>query len=103
LAEWRLDSPHVQSILSAPGKGHALPALSIDERILVPAAIYEWKATEARREKALAVQLENRRRFQQAFSQGLAVLGFVRDVDGNGVYELGQFSQLQLEPFSPRN
>ena len=61
----------------------------IEERISVPAAIYEWKATEAGRERALAVHLENRRKFKQAFSQGLAVLGFVRDVEGNGVYELG--------------
>ena len=47
---------------------------NIEERIQVPAAIYQWKATEAGRERALAVQLENRSKFQQAFSQGLAVL-----------------------------
>jgi hypothetical protein len=33
--------------------------------------------------------MENRRKFQEAFSQGLAVLGFVRDAEGNGVFELG--------------
>jgi hypothetical protein len=61
----------------------------IEERILVPASIYQWKASETGREQALAVQLENRRRFQQAFSQGLVVLGFVLDAEGNGVFELG--------------
>jgi predicted GNAT superfamily acetyltransferase len=85
LAEWQLDSPRVQTILDRRPSA----AFAVEERILVPAAIYEWKATEAGRERALAVQLENRRKFQQAFSQGLAVLGFVLDEEGNGVFELG--------------
>jgi predicted GNAT superfamily acetyltransferase len=91
LAEWRLDSPHVQSILEDRGAS----SLVIEEVIQVPATIYEWKATEAGRERALAVQLENREKFQRAFSQGLAVLGFIRDADGNGIFELGQPSQLE--------
>ena len=92
LAEWRLDSPRVQSILA----GHPKTVQVIEERIQVPAQIYEWKATEADKERALAVQLENRRKFQQAFSRGLAVLGFNRDGDGNGVFELGPLTQLEL-------
>jgi predicted GNAT superfamily acetyltransferase len=95
LAEWALDSPHVEAILD----GRAATALIIDEVIQVPAAIYEWKATEAGREQALAIQLENRQKFQRAFSQGLAVLGFVRDAAGNGSFELGNPSQLTLESF----
>ena len=62
---------------------------TIEERIQVPAAIYQWKASDKERDRALAVQLQNRSRFQQAFAQGLAVLGFVRDAEGNGVFELG--------------
>ncbi len=85
LAEWRLDSPRVEAILD----GRPAAAHLIEERIPVQASIYQWKASEAGRERALAVQLENRRKFQQAFSQGLAVLGFVRDAEGNGVFELG--------------
>ena len=69
----------------------------VEERIPVPASIYEWKLSEAGRERALAVQLENRRKFQQAFSQGLAVLGFVRDAEGNGIFELGFASQSELD------
>jgi predicted GNAT superfamily acetyltransferase len=92
VAEWRLDSPHVQAIL----EGGAPSALVIEEQIRVPAAIYEWKATEAGRERALAVQLENRGKFLEAFSQGLTVLGFVRDAEGNGIYELGEPCQLEL-------
>jgi predicted GNAT superfamily acetyltransferase len=85
LAEWHLRSSRVTAVLD----GRPGAAKIVEERILVPASIYQWKASEAGRERALAVQLENRRRFQQAFSQGLAVLGFVLDAEGNGVFELG--------------
>jgi predicted GNAT superfamily acetyltransferase len=93
LAEWQLDSPRVQAIL----EGRPPAAYVVEERILVPASIYQWKATEAGRERAFAVQMENRRKFQQAFSQGLAVLGFVRDAEGNGVFELGLNTQPELD------
>ena len=88
VAEWELDSPRVKGILEG------LPAARqvIQERILVPAAIYQWKASKADRERALAVQMENRRKFQQAFSQGLAVIGFSLDAERNGVFELGSFT-----------
>jgi predicted GNAT superfamily acetyltransferase len=85
LAEWHLRSSRVTAVLD----GRPGAAKIVEERILVPASIYQWKASEVGRERALAVQLENRRRFQQAFSQGLAVLGFVLDAEGNGVFELG--------------
>jgi len=92
LAEWRLDSPRVSSILEgSPASGQP-----IEEHIQVPASIYDWKATEAGREKALAVQLENRRKFQEAFSRGVAVVGFSRDAAGNGVFELAPQIQLDL-------
>jgi predicted GNAT superfamily acetyltransferase len=85
LAEWRLDSPRVQAIIEGrPAVTHV-----IEERILVPASIYEWKASAENRERALSVQLENRLKFQKAFSQGLAVLDFSLDAEGNGVFELG--------------
>jgi predicted GNAT superfamily acetyltransferase len=85
LAEWHLRSSRVTAVLD----GRPGAAKIVEERILVPASIYQWKASEAGRERALAVQLENRRKFQQAFSQGLAVLSFVLDAEGNGVFELG--------------
>jgi predicted GNAT superfamily acetyltransferase len=91
VAEWRLDSPHVRSNL----EGHAASSLVIEELIQVPAAIYEWKVSEAGREQALAVQLENRGKFLEAFSQGLAILGFVRDAEGNGIFQLGHPSQVE--------
>jgi len=95
VAEWYLDSPRVAATLA--GNPATFP---IEERILVPASIYQWKASDKNRERALAVQLENRHKFQQAFARGLAVLGFTQDADGNGVFELGPISQsgLGIEP-----
>jgi predicted GNAT superfamily acetyltransferase len=85
VAEWQLDSPRVEAAL----KGRPAAAHAIEERISVPVSIYEWKASEAGREQALAVQLENRNKFQQAFCRGLAVVGYTLDAEGNGVFELG--------------
>ncbi len=85
LAEWGLDSPRVEAIVAR----RPAAVQKIEECILIPASIDQWKANEASRERALAVQLENRQKFQHAFSQGLAVVGFSRDKDGNGVFELG--------------
>ena len=91
LAEWELDSPRVEEVFAC------CPAATqcIEERILVPAPIDRWKTSEASRERALDVQLENRRKFQDAFSRGLVVLGFSRDAQGNGIFELGPLTQEQ--------
>jgi len=89
VAEWQLDSPRVEELLEGRSAANRLIENEIEERIMVPASIYEWKATKAGRERALAVQLENRCKFQRAFSKGLAVLGFVRDSEGNGIFQLG--------------
>jgi predicted GNAT superfamily acetyltransferase len=85
VAEWELDSSRVRDVLD----GRPAAVKAIEERIPVPAAIYQWKASRTDRERALAVQMENRRKFQQAFSQGLVVLGFSLDAEGNGIFELG--------------
>ena len=89
VAEWYLDSERVSEAL----EGRIAADEKIEEQILVPAAIYEWKASPGGREQALAVQVENRCRFQEAFSRGLAVVGFTRDAEGNGVFALGHWSQ----------
>jgi predicted GNAT superfamily acetyltransferase len=85
LAEWYLDSPRV----SSRAEGHPAGEYAIRRRIVVPADLSQWKAAEASRGRAEAVQLENRRKFQEAFNEGMTVLGFLRDADGNGVFELG--------------
>ncbi|MGO9437496.1 MAG: GNAT family N-acetyltransferase [Terracidiphilus sp.] len=93
VAEWHLNSLRVAAALA--GKSRA--AYTIEERILVPASIYQWKASEQDRERAVAVQLENRHRFQESFRRGLAVLGFVRDAEGNGIFELGSPTQTEMD------
>jgi predicted GNAT superfamily acetyltransferase len=93
VAEWELDSARVEAILD----GRPAAAGQIEEEIPVPAAIYDWKANPADREKASALQLENRARFLHAFSRGLTVVGFIRDADGNGVYQLGNLTDGERE------
>jgi predicted GNAT superfamily acetyltransferase len=85
LAEWELDSPRVQQAED----GRPAAPQNVEERIVVPASMEQWKSSETDRERALAVQIANRSRFQQAFARGLAVIGFTRDAEGNGVFELG--------------
>lgn len=89
VAEWHLDSFRVNSILQGRP-----PEYEVVERVTVPNSIYQWKSCENDRERALAVQTENRSKFQQAFSKGFAVVGFQRDSEGNGIFELGPLSQL---------
>ena len=88
LAVWELDSQRVTAIL----QNFQLSEHLVEERIIIPVAIELWKSDDATRERALAVQLDVRKRFQQAFSKGLAVLGFSLDSDGNGIFELGFLS-----------
>ncbi len=65
LAEWELDTPRVEALLAR----RPAAARTIEERILVPASIEKWKASEATRKRAFDVQFENQQKFQQAFSE----------------------------------
>jgi predicted GNAT superfamily acetyltransferase len=87
VAEWELDSPRVKAI--SAHRPASVFKFKIEERIQVPSSIEKWKANDSTRSKALATQNENREKFQLAFSRGLAVLDFSRDVEGNGIFELG--------------
>jgi predicted GNAT superfamily acetyltransferase len=91
VAEWELDSPRVKGIIDKCPPARQ----SIEERIIVTAVIDDLKADKANLERALAVQLDIRQKFQLAFSQGLAVIGFSRDHDGNGIFELGSSAALK--------
>jgi predicted GNAT superfamily acetyltransferase len=83
-AEWWMESERVRAILS--GSSYTPP--QPQETIFVPRAVSEWKASSV--SKALAVQTENRQRFLDAFSRGLAVTGFRTDSEGNGTFELAR-------------
>jgi predicted GNAT superfamily acetyltransferase len=88
-AEWWMDSERVKAILN----GSPRTPLEIQETIVVPKAVSEWKASGAGVSRAMAVQAENRHRFLDAFARGLAVVGFRTDNEGNGTFELGRLQQ----------
>jgi predicted GNAT superfamily acetyltransferase len=89
LAEWWMSSQRVEAVLG--GSHFLLP--EIQETIVVPGAIHEWKELPAHRADALNVQANNRECFQRAFSQGLAVVDFKRDTEGNGIFQLGTWTE----------
>ena len=61
--------------------------------ISVPARIYDWKASSATRNQAKEVQDRDREQFVKAFADGLAVLGYERDQQGNGKFLLGRWEE----------
>ncbi|HEX3354793.1 MAG TPA: GNAT family N-acetyltransferase [Terriglobales bacterium] len=89
VAEWWLKSNRVESLLGSS----SMPRFETLKTISVPAQIYEWKASEATRERAREVQECNRRDFLQAFSDGLTILGYERDPARNGKFLLGRWDE----------
>ena len=79
-AEWWLDSPRVETVLSG-GKVDASPQV----RIAYPADIARIRAEDSQR--ARAIQRENAGKFESAFAEGLAVTRFERS-DTQGTYLL---------------
>jgi predicted GNAT superfamily acetyltransferase len=61
------------------------------KKILVPAEIYQWKASPDTRKRAGILQKKNRKEFMRAFTSGLAVLGYELDENGNGAFLLGRW------------
>jgi predicted GNAT superfamily acetyltransferase len=89
VAEWWMKSRRVQAVLC----GGRRPDFGSRGSIAVPAAIYDWKAAASTRSKALEVQTKNREQFTSAFAGGLAVLGYERNGDGNGLFLLGSWDE----------
>ncbi len=89
VAEWWLKSRRVETVL-ATGKR---PDIEPKRSISVPAQIYEWKASPATKDQAQRLQDQNRPLFQEAFSQGLAVLGYERDSKGSGKFLIGKWDE----------
>jgi predicted GNAT superfamily acetyltransferase len=95
VAEWWLQSKRVENLLREARR----PGFEMLKTISVPAQIYEWKASPATRERAQEVQDCNRKDFLQAFSDGLAVLGYERDPQGAGKFLLGRWEESWIYPF----
>ena len=89
IAEWWLKSKRVETLVTT-GKN---PEVAVESSIEVPAQIYDWKAASETRSKAQQVQERNREQFLEAFSHGLAVLGYERDKEGNGKFLLGHWDE----------
>jgi predicted GNAT superfamily acetyltransferase len=89
IAEWWLKSKRVEKLLD----DESIPIIHPVMRISVPAPIYEWKGSPATRDRARDVQEHNREQFLKAFDEGLAVLGYERDPEGNGKFLLGQWDE----------
>jgi predicted GNAT superfamily acetyltransferase len=89
IAEWWLRSKRVETLL-ATGKN---PPVKSESSIAVPAQIYEWKAAAETRGRAQEVQERNRELFLRAFADGLTVLGYERDQEGNGKFQLGHWDE----------
>lgn len=86
VAEWWLKSNRVVNLLEK----NEPPQFTIEKKIHVPAEIYAWKASDANRGKAAEIQKRNREEFLAAFRDGLAVLSYERDAQGNGTFLLGR-------------
>ena len=89
IAEWWLKSQRVDRVV----RQGTHPALEAEKTIAVPAQIYQWKASGDGRARAQEVQERNREQFIQAFSEGLAVLGYERDGEGNGKFLLAAWDE----------
>jgi predicted GNAT superfamily acetyltransferase len=89
VAEWWLRSKRVEGLVGT----EKMTPFQTFKTISVPAQIYEWKATLATKERAKEVLDCNRQDFLQAFSDGLAVLGYQRDESGNGKFLLGRWDE----------
>lgn len=84
-AEWWMESPRVIGILQQDP-----PQQTIEQRLLVPHEIYQWRRDPAMYDQALSLQARNRHALEAAFSRGLATIGYERDGAGNGYYLLGR-------------
>jgi predicted GNAT superfamily acetyltransferase len=89
VAEWWMKSRRVDAVLGDGKRTDFEPKASI----AVPAEIYDWKESASTRSRALEVQTRNREQFTNVFAQGLAVLGYERDGDGNGRFLLGYWDE----------
>jgi len=89
IAEWWLKSERVKTLLA----GNSLRRSQTEVAIIVPAEVYEWKTSTDLRARAKEVQDRNRAEFQAGFARGLAVLGYQRDVHGNGEFQLGRWNE----------
>jgi len=84
VAEWWIESPRVKAVVNG---GPPVPRPEIVERLSVPAAIATLRRADPKR--ARQIQQEISKRFEECFSQGLAVVGVEKSAD-SGTYLFGR-------------
>jgi predicted GNAT superfamily acetyltransferase len=89
VAEWWMKSRRVETVLLT---GYH-PSVREEERVEVPAEIDAWKADPAMRSRAEQTQSRNRELLLAAFSRGMSCLGYSRNEDGNGCFQLGRWDE----------
>jgi predicted GNAT superfamily acetyltransferase len=91
VAEWWLRSTRVEETL----KYGERPEIAVAERVEIPGEIYEWKAQAETRTKAAEVQRRTRELMQKHFAEGLSVVGYEREANGDGRFLLGAWSDAE--------
>jgi predicted GNAT superfamily acetyltransferase len=89
VAEWWLRSGRVEETLRC-GKR---PKIEVEEQVEIPAEIYEWKAQAETRTRAAEVQRRTRDLLQKHFGEGLSVVGYEREANGDGRFLLGEWNE----------
>jgi predicted GNAT superfamily acetyltransferase len=74
--------------------------MEVIERITVPHTIYQWKQDPDQRDRAKQVQANNRAALESAFEEGLVVVGYDRDAEGNGSFLLGPWNETEQGAWS---
>ncbi len=95
-AEWWLRSEHVEARL----RGEDIPK-EVTAEVSVPVSVGRWKENDAERTLAEHLQSKNRHLLETAFSRGLAVIDYARDMEGNGSFLLGSWPASSKESRNP--
>jgi predicted GNAT superfamily acetyltransferase len=85
-AEWWLDSDRVAAALAGNSLTGLLP---IQQEIVVPGEVPQWRRSPEQIGRVLDIQQRNREHLEQAFRNQLAVVDFRTDEQGNGIFQLG--------------
>jgi predicted GNAT superfamily acetyltransferase len=85
-AEWWLASDRVKAVLEGTPKPTEAP---IEEEIVVPGEVGEWRHSPADLGRVLDIQRRNREHLEESFRRHRAVVGFRIDENGNGRFQLG--------------
>jgi predicted GNAT superfamily acetyltransferase len=96
-AEWWLRSPRVLRHLGESGEADDHTD-TVEEEVLVPHQLAQWKQEAGTRELARARQQANREDFQTAFTRGLAVVGYRKDHNGDGNFLVGPIAPAEIAP-----